>query len=428
MKPQINVGIIGFGTVGAGTLKVLLTNKAEIERKVGSRIEVTKIADLDLTTDRGVEFDKSILTNDVSEVLDNPDIDIVVELIGGTKPAKSFILRALKNGKHVVTANKELIAKEGAEILAEAGARNLDFCFEASVGGGIPIIRPMKESLAANKILEVIGIVNGTTNYILTKMSNEGSDFGDVLAEAQKAGYAEADPTSDIEGYDSKYKLAILSAIAFTTKVNVGDIYCEGITKITGQDIAYAKEMGYAVKLLAIAKRNGDQIQARVHPTMIPLTHPLANVNDVYNGIYVRGDFVDDVMFYGRGAGSLPTGSAVAGDIIEIARNINLNATGRLPCTCFDDKKVESMDDVTTRYYIRMLVDDKPKVLANIANVFGDNDISIATMMQKDLRDDIAEIVIVTHKVTERNFRQAINLIAELPMVSEVCNWIRVEE
>ncbi len=428
LKPQINVGIIGFGTVGAGTLKVLLTNKAEIERKVGSRIEVTKIADLDLTTDRGVEFDKSILTNDVSEVLDNPDIDIVVELIGGTKPAKSFILRALKNGKHVVTANKELIAKEGAEILAEAGARNLDFCFEASVGGGIPIIRPMKESLAANKILEVIGIVNGTTNYILTKMSNEGSDFGDVLAEAQKAGYAEADPTSDIEGYDSKYKLAILSAIAFTTKVNVGDIYCEGITKITGQDIAYAKEMGYAVKLLAIAKRNGDQIQARVHPTMIPLTHPLANVNDVYNGIYVRGDFVDDVMFYGRGAGSLPTGSAVAGDIIEIARNINLNATGRLPCTCFDDKKVESMDDVTTRYYIRMLVDDKPKVLANIANVFGDNDISIATMMQKDLRDDIAEIVIVTHKVTERNFRQAINLIAELPMVSEVCNWIRVEE
>lgn len=382
-----------------------------IERKVGSRIEVTKIADLDLTTDRGVEFDKSILTNDVSEVLDNPDIDIVVELIGGTKPAKSFILRALKNGKHVVTANKELIAKEGAEILAEAGARNLDFCFEASVGGGIPIIRPMKESLAANKILEVIGIVNGTTNYILTKMSNEGSDFGDVLAEAQKAGYAEADPTSDIEGYDSKYKLAILSAIAFTTKVNVGDIYCEGITKITGQDIAYAKEMGYAVKLLAIAKRNGDQIQARVHPTMIPLTHPLANVNDVYNGIYVRGDFVDDVMFYGRGAGSLPTGSAVAGDIIEIARNINLNATGRLPCTCFDDKKVESMDDVTTRYYIRMLVDDKPKVLANIANVFGDNDISIATMMQKDLRDDIAEIVIVTHKVTERNFRQAIDLI-----------------
>lgn len=232
MKPQINIGMIGLGTVGVGTLKVLLENKSEIERKIGSRLEVIKISDLDITTDRGVQFDKSILTTDVNEVIDNPDVDIVVELIGGVHPAKEFIMRALKNGKHVVTANKELIAKEGADILEAADQGKLDFCFEASVGGGIPIIRPMKTSLAANKILEVIGIVNGTTNYILTKMANEGLDFADVLAEAQKAGYAEANPTADIEGYDAKYKIAILASIAFTSRVSVDDVYCEGISPL----------------------------------------------------------------------------------------------------------------------------------------------------------------------------------------------------
>ncbi|MHB0997685.1 MAG: homoserine dehydrogenase [Armatimonadota bacterium] len=428
MKPQINIGLIGLGTVGAGALKVLIENKEEIERKVGSRIEVIKIADKDLTTERPVKFDKSILTSDISEVLDNPDIDIVIELIGGVHPAKEFILRALKNGKHVVTANKELIAKEGAEILNEAGDRGLDFYFEGSVGGGIPIIRPLKVCLAANKILEVKGIVNGTTNYILTKMTQEGLEFDDVLAEAQKAGYAEADPTSDIEGYDAKYKIAILASIAFTSRVNVEDIYCEGITKITKHDIEYANELGYVIKLLAIAKRAGEKIEVRVHPTLIPSTHPLAAVNDVYNGIYVRGDFVQDVMFYGRGAGSLPTGSAVAGDVIDIARNINFGSNGRLPCTCFERKSIRSMDEVETRYYIRLLVADRPKVLACIAGVFGDHDVSIALMSQKEQQGDKAEIVMVTHSVTESNFRNAMKLIADLPVVAEVCNWIRVEE
>jgi homoserine dehydrogenase len=259
-------------------------------------------------------------------------------------------------------------------------------------------------------------------------MTNEGSDFADVLKEAQKAGYAEANPTADVEGFDARYKLSILAAIAFTNRMDVNNIYCEGITKISGHDIAYAREMGYALKLLAIAKRNGDDVQARVHPTLIPAAHPLANVNDVYNGIFVRGDFVGDLMFYGRGAGSLPTGSAVAGDVIDIARNINLDATGRLPCTCFENRPVQSMDEVETRYYIRMLVDDKPKVLANIASIFGDHAVSIATMVQKDLCEGRAEIVIVTHKITEKNFRDAMSLVAELPVVSEVSNWIRVEE
>ena len=428
MKPQINIGIIGFGTVGTGALKALLENKSEIERKVGSRLEVVQIADLDIATERPVKFDKSILTTDVNQVLDNPDVDIVVELIGGVHPAKEFILRALRNGKHVVTANKELIAKEGAEILDEASKRGLDFCFEGSVGGGIPIVRPLKTCLAANKIQEVMGIVNGTTNYILTKMTNEGRDFAEALAQAQKAGYAEADPTSDIEGHDAKYKIAILASIAFTSRVNVDDIYSEGITKVSRRDIEYARELGYVIKLLAIAKRNGEKIQIRVHPTLIPSAHPLASVNDVYNAVHVRGDFVQDVMFYGRGAGSLPTGSAVVGDVIEIARNINFNAGGRLPCTCFDRREVQAMDAVVTKCYIRMLVTDHPGVLASIAKVFGDNDVSIASVMQKDLRGDNAEIVMVTHGVAERNFRRAIESIEKLPEVAEICNWIRVEE
>lgn len=428
MKPQINVGIIGLGTVGCGALQILLQNSSDIQRKIGSKIEVIKIADLDITSERPVEFDKSLLTTEVGEVLDNPDIDIVVELMGGVQPAKEFILRALRNGKHVVTANKELIAKEGSEIMEEASRRNLDFYFEGSVGGGIPIIRPLKTSLAANTISEVMGIVNGTTNYILTKMANEGLGFDTVLAEAQKAGYAERDPTGDVEGHDAKYKIAILASIAFTSRVDVQDVYSEGITKIGKRDIEYARELGYAVKLLAIAKRDGETMQIRVHPTLIPVAHPLAAVNDVYNGIYVKGDFVQDVMFYGRGAGSLPTGSAVAGDVMEIARNINFGSTGRLPCTCFDRRTVQSIEDVVTRYYIRMQVADRPGVFAKIASIFGDHDVSIASVVQKDRDVERAEIVMVTYEVAERNFRKAIDLISRLPVVAEICNCIRVED
>ncbi len=428
MKSQINVGIIGLGVVGCGALKILLDNKKEIERKIGSRLEVIKIADKDLTTNRPVDFDRSILTSDVNEVVANPDVDIVIELIGGVHPAKEFILQALYNGKHVVTANKELIAKEGSDLLSEALNRKLDFCFEGSVGGGIPIIHPMKTSLAGNNIIEVIGIVNGTTNYILTKMAEENSDFSDVLAEAQKAGYAEFDPTSDVEGYDAKYKLAILASIAFTSKINLDDVYCEGITKISQSDLEYAKELGYTIKLLAIAKHVDEKIEARVHPTLIPLSHPLANVNNVYNGIYVKGDFVQDVMFYGRGAGSHPTGSAVAGDVIDIARNINYGSNGKISCTCFDKREIHDINEVVTRYYIRLLVSDKPKVLAAIASIFGDNNVSIALMNQKNVQGDKAEIVMVTHDVVEIDFRNAIEQIAKLPVVAAVCNWIRVEE
>jgi homoserine dehydrogenase len=429
VRSRIGVGIIGLGTVGSGTLKILLENSSLIEQKVGSRIEVVKIADINPDAGRGLSFDRKILTTDANEVLNSPEIDIVVELIGGVNPAKEFILQAIRNQKHVVTANKELIAKHGAEILGEAKKYGVDFYFEGSVGGGIPIILPLKTSLAANRITEVIGIVNGTTNYILTKMATEGRDFAEVLAEAQAAGYAEkVDPSSDIEGLDAKYKIAILASIAFTSRVNVDDVYAEGITRIAPKDIQYAQDLGYTIKLLAIAKQNNNQIEIRVHPTLIRLSHPLASVNDVYNAIYVRGDFVQDVMFYGRGAGSLPTGSAVAGDIMEIARNINLGATSRLPCTCFENKKIMPIEEIVTRYYMRMLVADRPGVLASIAKVFGDNNVSIASVVQKDLYGDNAEIVMVTHKVVESNFKNAIEEISNLPVVTEVSSWIRVEE
>lgn len=428
MKSQVNVGIIGFGNIGWGTAKVLLDNAAEIERKVGAKVKLCKIADLDITTPRPITVDPALLTTDANEILNNPDIDIVVELIGGVNPAKKFILQALQNGKHVVTANKELIAKHGPEIFEAAAKSGADFYFEASVGGGIPIIGALKNGLAANNIQGIMGIVNGTTNYILTKMAAESCGFGEVLAEAQQAGYAEADPTSDIEGYDAKYKLAILASIAFSGLVNLDDVYAEGITKIAQADMQNACELGYVIKLLAIAKRNGDKVQMRVHPTLIPMSHPLASVNDVFNAIFVQGDFVGDVMFYGRGAGSLPTGSAVAGDIMDIARNIRCGCTGRVPQLSFGPCAVQSMDEVVTKYYIRMRVADAPGVLASIAGVFGEQGVSIASVIQKDRVGDQAEIVMVTHQVAEANFRRAIDQICGLPVVACVSNWIRVED
>ena len=312
--------------------------------------------------------DKAILTTNATEIINDPEIDIVVETIGGLKPAGDFIRRALENGKHIVTANKELIAKEGATLLPRPAELGLDFMFEASVGGGIPIIRPMKSCLAGNEILEIKGIVNGTTNYILPRMSAEGLDFADVLKDAQAKGYAEADPTADIEGHDAAYKIAILASIAFTSRVDVTKVYREGITSITAEDMKYADELGYVIKLLAIAKMIDGGVQVRVHPAFVPTGHPLANVNGVFNGIYVSGNAVGEVMFYGPGAGSLAAGSAVVGDVIDIARNINYGATSRIRCTCFDTREVLDIDSVVCKNYIRLDTDDKPGVLAAIAD------------------------------------------------------------
>lgn len=425
----IEVGILGLGVVGSGTVALLQDNQAEIEQKVGAPIHIKRIAVRDLNKPRGVTVDRDLLTTNPADILDDPDIDIVCELIGGVDPAREFVLRALRQGKHVVTANKEMIAKVGHSLMSEAAARNLDFQFEGSVGGGIPIIQPMKNGLAGNRIREVVGIINGTTNYILTRMTSEHAGFDAVLAEAQAHGYAEADPTSDIQGFDAQYKIAILASIAFTSTVDVNEVHVEGITRIGAEDIEYADELGYVVKLLGIARLLPDErIQVRVHPALLPKSHPLAMTHDVYNAILVKGDPVGDVMFYGRGAGSGPTGSAVVGDIIDTCRNIRLGATGRVACTCVGHRNVQSIDEVMTRHYIRMVVQDRPRVLSAISGVFGDYDINIESMVQKTIQGKQTDIVWVMHEAPGRSIRQALEIIARLPVVVEVSNWLRVHE
>ncbi len=429
VKDTINIGILGLGVVGSGTVALLEQNRALIEAKIGARIHIRRIAVRDLHKKRMVQVDRSLLTNNPLDVLDDPAIDIVCELIGGVSPAKEYVLRALANGKHVVSANKELIAKEGHEVMVEAARRRLDFQFEGSVGGGIPIVQPMKNALAGNRVEEMIGIVNGTTNYILTRMTQEGADLDVVLAEAQARGYAEADPSSDVEGYDAQYKIAILSSIAFTSTVRVSDVYVEGITRIAQRDIERAGELGYVIKLVGIAQRVGEEgMQVRVHPALLPNSHPLASTNDVYNAIYVRGDAVGDVMFYGRGAGMMPTGSAVVGDIVDICRNILFGSTGRVSCTCFERRTMLPIDTVESKYYVRMMVADRPKVLAAIANVLGEHEVSIESVVQKMAANGQAEIIWVTHRVRESNMRAALEDLKHLPAVATVENWLRVEE
>lgn len=427
MKP-INVGLLGLGTVGAGTIEVLRRNKEEIARRAGREIRISHASARDLTKPRSFSLEGIELLSSADALVTHPDIDIVCELIGGLDPAKSFALRALENGKHVVTANKEMIAKEGHDLMELASAKKLDFQFEGSVAGGIPIIQPMKNGLSGNRINEVMGIINGTTNYILTKMAKDHADFDSVLAEAKAHGYAEVDPTNDIEGYDAQYKIAILSSIAFTSRVHVNEVYVEGITGASKADFIWAEELGYVIKLVGIARRVGDNgMQVRVHPTLLPKSHPLASTNDVYNAILIRGDSVGDVMFYGRGAGSGPTGSAVVGDIMDVCRNLIYGSTGRIACTCFENKTMLPFEEVNTRHYLRMRVEDKPRVLAAIASVLGEHDISIETVVQKAATEDKAEIVWVTHHALCKNVIAAIKRIEALPVVQEVSNWLIVE-
>ncbi|GDX39940.1 homoserine dehydrogenase [Armatimonadota bacterium] len=427
-KPRIEIGILGLGVVGSGTVDLLQRQRAEIERKIGIPFHIKRIAVRNIDKVRAVKVDRSLLTNNAYDVLNDPDIDILCELIGGVEPAKEYVLHALNQGMQVVTANKEMIAKEGNDLMTLARQKSLDFQFEGSVAGGIPIIQPMKNALGGNRIDEVMGIINGTTNYILTRMSQEHADFGDTLREAQARGYAEEDPTNDIEGYDAQYKIAILSSIAFTSRINVNDVHVEGITHITKADITYAEELGYTVKLVGIGRRMADgRLQVRVHPTLLPKTHPLASTNNVYNAILIKGDSVGDVMFYGRGAGSGPTGSAVVGDIMDVCRNLTHGSTGRIHCTCYDDSAVVPMDEVETRHYLRMTVQDKPGALASIAYALGACDISIEVVVQKAAQDGHAEIVWITHEAPNSKVREAKETIVRLPEVISFDNWLRVE-
>jgi homoserine dehydrogenase len=433
MRSRIAVGMVGFGKVGTGVAKILLSNAGLIRRRVGLPIDLVRVADVDITTDRGIRLPEGVLTTDVRAVLDDPGIEIVLELIGGYDAAKRVILGAIENGKQVVTANKALLAVHGEEIFEAAARHRVDLGFEASVGGGIPIIRALKEGLAANTILSIYGIINGTSNYILSRMTREGHDFQAVLAEAQRAGYAEADPTFDVAGIDSAHKLAIMVSLAYGTPVNIKDVYTEGITRITPLDIEYAKEFGFTVKLLGIAKFLDGEVEARVHPTMLPTASPVAQVDGVYNAIQVVGDAVQDIVLYGQGAGSLPTGSAVVSDIIEIARNLVSGAAGRVPAGSFqrDERRplrIRPMEEIETLYYLRFMVLDRPGVLSQIAGVLGQQGISISSVLQKGRKEgQTVPVVIMTHTATERHVQAALREIDRMPFISEPTTLLRVE-
>jgi homoserine dehydrogenase len=426
MKDKISVGLLGLGTVGTGVIKILQADTCNIVAKVGMPIAVTRILVRDPDKARGVSTHAMITTN-IDDILNDPDIDIVVEVLGGEEPARSYILRALEAGKHVVTANKNVVALYGREMFAAAEKNKVDLLFEASVGGGIPIIRPLKQCLAANHITEVMGIINGTTNFILTKMTNEKLDFATALAQAQAQGYAEADPTADVGGLDAARKIAILASIAFNARVNLEDVNVEGITHITARDVEYAGELGYVIKLIAIAKETAAGLNVRVHPAFILKNHPLAAVNDVFNAIYVKGDAIGEAMFYGRGAGEMPTASAVTADIIDVARDIHHGVSSRILCTCFEEMKICSIEKTESPYYIRLLVADKPGVLAAIAGAFGAQQVSFHSVIQKPKEDNCAEVVLITYRVPDGNVRRALRTLSAMPIVTNIKSVIRVE-
>ena len=431
---EIRVGLIGFGTVGSGVGKILQKNSKLIEKRMGAKLTLKRIADIDLETDRGVKLKPGVLTDRAEDVIKDPDIDIMMELMGGIEPAKTFILKAIRNRKHIVTANKALLALHGDEIFREAYRFGVDVNFEASVGGGIPLIRSIKEGLVANRIHSIFGILNGTSNYILSKMTGEGGNFKEVLKEAQEKGYAEADPTYDIEGIDAAHKLAILVRLAFGTPFQFKEIFIGGISEIMPLDIQFGREFGYRIKLLAIAKIDKGKIEARVHPTMIPENHLLSTVEGVFNAIYIKGDAVGPTLFYGQGAGQMPTGSAVVSDLVELGRNVLTRASGRrVPLLSFQESAIEKvplkkMDDVVMPFYMRFSALDRPRVLSKISGILGKNEISISAVIQKGRQvNGAVPVVMMTHEAKEKNVHRALKEIDRLGVILGKTMFIRVE-
>jgi len=435
MMRKISVGIIGFGTIGSGVVKILQDNSDIIKKRLGVIVEVTKIADLDITTDRGIKVNPKILTTDAQEVINHPEVNVIVELIGGYEPARSLILQAINAGKHVVTANKALLAKHGSEIFSIGEDQQVSIGFEAAVGGAIPIIRAIRESFVANKIYSIEGIVNGTANYILSKMSDEHCSFDLALKEAQEKGFAEADPTFDIEGIDSAHKIAILSQLAYGTPVKFEDITIQGISSVTIHDIECAREFGYRVKLLAISKFDGDFVDIRIHPAMIPQSNPMANVNGVLNAVRVCDDLMEENILIGHGAGSLPTGSAVVADIIEIARDILSGSKLRVPPQSFQNIEIKTIpilniESIDSEYFLRFSVLDNPGVLSRISGILGQHSIGIQSVIQKGRCNEGrgVPLIMMTHRANEKNIQLALREIDELEVVCEKPNFIRVEK
>ncbi len=433
---EIKVGLIGFGNIGAGVVRLLQDNARTVQQKVGSGIALKRIADLDITSDRGVTVAPGLLTTDVNEIFNDPEISIVIELIGGYEPAKTFVLKAIEAGKHVVTANKALLALHGDEIYAAAARKGVEVQFEAAVGGGIPVLSAIKGNLAGNRFNSVFGIMNGTCNYILTRMTQEGADFGEVLQSAKELGYAEPDPTFDIEGTDTAHKLAVLASLCFGTRIDFNAIHTEGITGISGIDIRFAEQFGYHIKLLAIGKLTDGQLEVRVHPTMIPRHNPMADVNGVFNAIRLTGDFVGPVMFYGRGAGQNPTASAIVGDLIALSRSITAGVSRRraAPLGFLDDTignlPLKPMEEIVTSFMLRFTAQDQPGVLAGISGVLGKNGISIESMVQTARHNggEAVPIVIMTHEAREGAIRTALAEIDSFDFISEKSRLIRIED
>lgn len=429
MKKSIQIGLLGTGTVGGGVLQVLENNSSEIAKKVGCNLRIKRVLVHHLEN-ASADLKKYALTENIDDILNDKDIDIVVELIGREHPAKEYMAAALEHNKNVVTANKDVLAKYGKELFALAEEHNVDFLFEGAVGGGIPIIRPLKSCLAANKITSILGIVNGTTNYMLTKMTQENMSYKEALNEAQAKGYAESDPTADVGGLDAARKIAILASIGFNTRIGIDDVYVEGIDSIEQNDIQYARDLGYVIKLLGVAKNDPNfGVSACVYPVMLPQNHPLSAINGAFNAIFVTGDAVGDTMFVGLGAGRFPTASAVCGDIIDVARNLQHHATGRINCTCFEEKRMAKPENIISPCYIRLLVEDKPGVLATIATVFGTHEVSLKNVLQKTVSaKNLAELVVITYGVSEKSLHKALDTLATLPNVHKICSVLRVED
>jgi len=422
---ELRIGLLGCGTVGGAVVRLLRTNGEEIRRRTGMSLRITRVAVAHPEKSRGLVFDRGVLGVDAAEVVADPRVDAVAEVMGGIEPARALLLDAIERGKSVVTANKQLIARHGPELFAAAGRAGVDLRLEASVGGGLPVIQPLKESLAANRIVELAGILNGTTNYILTKMAEQGWDFAQALEDAQRRGFAEADPTEDLDGHDAAAKLAILATIAFHAPVRVDDVFREGIRRISPQDIAFARELGFAVKLLAIARDHEGRIEAHVHPALLPLDHPLAAIRNELNAVFVRGDFAGEVMTVGRGAGGEPTASAVVADLIDVARNRRTGAHGRVGWGALEPRPLRPMEETASPFYLLMQVTDRPGVFARIAAIFGEEGVSIGSIVQKS-RGETADIVMVTHTALEAQMRRVLSRIEGLGVLRSVRNVIRV--
>jgi len=422
----IRVGMLGCGTVGSAVARTLHAHGDDVTRRAGVRIEIARVAVRDVARRRDVPLVAELFTADATSIVDDPDIDVIVELLGGLDPARQLVERALGAGKPVVTGNKELIAAAGAELEAAAHAGGADLAYEAAVAGGIPLIRPLRESLAGDRVTRILGVVNGTTNYILTQMSDHGSGFDEALADAQRLGFAEADPTADVEGFDAAAKCAILASIAFDTRVTDGDVYREGITHITAQDIADAARLGYAVKLLAIAELDDGDVSVRVHPAMIPTEHPLASVRDAYNAVFIEADKAGSLMFYGRGAGGEPTGTSVIGDLVRVARHLTYGGRMQGAAGTTVGRRIRPMDDTHGQYYLNLHVADRLGVLAEIAEVFGRNGVSIERVWQEGFGAQAA-LVFITHRAQEGSFQKTVQELRERDAVRAVVSLLRVE-